>query len=466
MKHVIFTLILFFSFNNFYAAEKQSIAYVSLNGNDKTNNGSKESPYRTIREALKNTNNDATIIIRGGDYNEQVNISEQTGRRSLIITSYSGELVRLLCGEKIDKAEKVSGFKKVLKQNVSSCSNSPLYKIFQHDIDDQTTLIQAKERHPLQRGKIYRCNSTPLIHVSSIEEIESSEVPAFYYDEKTKTLYFSCAKGSDLSKNPIHLPIANGLYGGNNEISLNVIGIEILYGGLNLSKCSGARIIDCAAKYAFAGGGFSYNMSVGIEFIRCEATRCFTSSGNGDGFNGHSSIITGSDPTAKHTTVSVIDCWSHDNYDDGYSNHERCEGTVRGGLFEYNHKFGVGSAFGAHEDVFDVISRNNDQFGFGITADITENEGGYASQMILHNCISEGNKKVGYLANTSNKNNVNYNSMLLFDCYSINNKVGFEIRDKTLLELVNCKDSGSETIYKGTPIIKSFDTLKKVIPLK
>ncbi len=460
MRHFVLIIISIFVCNNFNAVEKQSIAYVSINGNDTTNDGSNENPYRTIGKALKSTDDNATIIIREGDYNEKINISEKSGRRSLTITSYPGELVRFLCGEKIDKAEKVSGFKKVLKQKVRSFNNSPYYKIFQHDIDDQTTLITPKERHPLQKGKIYRCNSTPLIHAASVADIESMDVPAFYFDEQTKTLYFSCVKGTDLNKNPVYLPTGNGLYGGNNEITLNVIGVEILYAGFNVSKCSGARIIDCAAKYAFAGGGFTYNMSVGIEFIRCEATRTFFISGNGDGFNGHSYNIKDSNPNAKHTTVSVIDCWSHDNYDDGYSNHERCEGIVRGGLFEYNHKFGVGSGYGAHEVVYDVISRNNEQYGFAICADIYENEGGYANQMVLHNCISEGNKLAGYLAYTSNNLNSNPNSMILYDCYSVKNKVGFEVRDNTLLTLINCKDSGSGTLYSGKPIVETIDNIK------
>lgn len=442
-----------------FAADKTSIVYVSTDGNDFLNNGTINKPYKTIKKALISTGNDATIIIRSGDYSESINISERANRRNLTIKSYPGERVRLLCGERIESAEKVSGYKKVLKSSVSLCSNSLNYKIFQHDIVDKETFISPEERHPLQKGKFYRCNSTPLNHVTNIKDIESAQNPAFYYDEKNKLLYFSIVEGTSLDKNPIYLPKGNGLYGGNNEINLTVIGIEILYAPFNLSRCPGAKIIDCAVKYAFAGGGFMYHMSTGIEFIRCEAARVFTESGNGDGFNGHAYLLTENHPQAKHTTVSLTDCWAHDNYDDGYSNHERCEGIVRGGLFEYNGKYGVGSGYGVHESAFNVIARKN-RYGFAICADVLENEGGYASQMVAHNCISENNTEAGYLIYTSNTPNTNPNSMILYDCYSFNNKIGFEVQDNSILKIINCKDSNSKIPYKGNLIIETFDNLK------
>ena len=172
MKHFFIIFISIIIGYTVFAADKASIIYVSTDGNDFSNNGTIEKPYKTIKKALINTNSDATIIIRSGDYSESINISEQTNRRNLTIKSYPGERVRLLCGERIEKAEKVSGYKKVLKSPVSLCSNSPNYKIFQHDIADKKTLISPEERHPLQKGKLYRCNSTPLHHVTNIQDIE------------------------------------------------------------------------------------------------------------------------------------------------------------------------------------------------------------------------------------------------------------------------------------------------------
>lgn len=428
-----------------------SVAYVSTTGSD-SNAGTEQKPFRTIRKALDSTSDQALVVIRGGDYEESINISQKSTRKTLTIKSYSGERVRLLGGRRIDKGNKVAGYSKVLSASVELPCVSPHYKIFQHDVDDKSTKIIPEERHPLQRGKYYRCSSTPLNCVVSVEEVEQSKSPAYYYDATKKQLYFSIEEGTTLAENPLYLPCGKGVYGGNHAIDLSIIGIEVLYAPFDLSRCSGARIMDCAAMYAFAGGGFMYHMSTGIEFIRCEAARSFTESGNGDGFNGHAHLLPGNHPMAKHTSVSLIDCWAHDNYDDGYSNHERCEGLVRGGLFEYNGKFGVNGGYGGHESAFGVIARHN-RYGFAVCANVLEGEGGYASQMFVHNCIAEQNREAGYMVNTSERVGENRNRMVLYDCYSLHNKIGFESQDDSRLELFNCMDYGSEIPSKGEVLI-------------
>lgn len=80
--------------------------------------------------------------------------------------------------------------------------------------------------------------------------------------------------------------------------------------------------------------------------------------------------------------------------------------------------------------------------------------------MVAHNCISENNTEAGYLIYTSNTPNTNLNSMILYDCYSFNNKIGFEVQDNSLLKIINCKDSNSKIPYKGCLIIETIDNLK------
>lgn len=435
-----------------FAMGEGSVAYVSTAGDD-ANDGSISRPYRTIRKALEETSADATIVIRGGDYRESVNISQKPGRRSLVIKSYAGERVRLLGGQCISEAAQVPGYGKVLTAHAELPSASLHYRIFQHDVDDPSTWISPEERHPLQKGKVCRCSSLPLERVASVEAVEAASSPSYYYDAARKLLYFRIAEGTTLEEHPLYLPGGKGIYGGNDAVLLSVCGIEVLYAPFDLTRCSGARVTDCAAMYVFAGGCFTYHMAAGIEFVRCEAARAFTESGNGDGFNGHAFLLDGGHPHAKHTSVTLVDCWSHDNYDDGYSNHERCEGVVRGGLFEYNGKYGVGSGYGAHESVYDVVSRHN-RYGFAICADVVAGEGGYASQMAAHGCVAESNKEAGYHVNTSGNPGANKNSMRLHGCYSFGNKVGFESQDGSILEMVDCKDAGSSVVCRGAVVRK------------
>lgn len=461
MKRILVSIILFLCCHHIMS-QTLAIAYVAVNGNDVTNDGSASKPFATVEKALLSTANDATIIIRGGEYRQKINIAAKSARRSVNIQAYPGELVRIVCGKKIDSAVLALGQSDVYQIAIDSLNDSPYYKIYQHEVADTSTFIKPGERHPLQRGKVYRCESTPLNRVNSLNEVAISEKATYYYDSVNKMLYFKCVDGYNLAQHPIYLPEAVGLAGGNRRITLTVSGIEMLYGGFNLTDCSGARIIDCASKYAFAGGGFIYNMSVGIEFIRCESARVVSSGGNGDGFNGHSRINAETQAAAKHTSVMLVDCWSHDNYDDGYSNHERCEGVVRGGLFEYNFKYGIGSGYGAHESIYNAISRNNTRYGFAIAADITSGEGGYASQMILHNCIAEKNGEAGYLAYTANGAQVNHNRMELYNCMSVNNTVGFEVRDSTQLILRNCYEKGSTIKATGNVTIDNIPLLSQL----
>jgi hypothetical protein len=74
-------------------AYSQQTFYVSVTGND-ANNGSQQSPFRTIAKALTTSNAGAEIIVRAGTYNEALRVEKQnitirafTGERPLIATN-------------------------------------------------------------------------------------------------------------------------------------------------------------------------------------------------------------------------------------------------------------------------------------------------------------------------------------------------------------------------------------------
>ena len=217
MKKIIFCLFALFCGAGFVWSGN-AVAYVSTTGSD-ANDGTFSRPYRTIRKALEETSADATLVIRDGDYHEAINISQKPGRRSLLIKAYAGERVRLLGGQCVDKAEPLPGYRKVLKARAGLPSTSPHYRIFQHDVDDPSTLVPPTEHHPLQRGKAYRCSSLPLARVASIEAVEAASSPSYYYDESAGFLYFSLAEGTDLAGHPLYLPGGKGVYGGNDAVN-------------------------------------------------------------------------------------------------------------------------------------------------------------------------------------------------------------------------------------------------------
>jgi hypothetical protein len=223
-----------------------------------------------------------------------------------------------------------------------------------------------------------------------------------------------------------------------------------------LTLSHGAVCENCSAKFALAAGGFRWDNAIGVKLYQCEAARIFAGNEtNGDGFNAHSTVS--EDAMARHTTCMMMDCWSHDNNDDGYSDHERCECSIHGGLFEYNGKGGLTPSYGSHLVCYDVLSRKNYR-GFYYIHAAAETEGGKYGQMICYNCVAENNTiDGGFRVNGAG------NKAILVNCKSIGNPIGYMADTGTIMEIIDCgtldnnidkQASGNgEFVFKNTNIL-------------
>lgn len=418
------------------ANKKEFTVYVdSVNGSDVKNNGTSDRPFKTIEKALLTTGENTTIILRG-DTNENLNLKTKTNQSSVTIIGESRQKSRIILGSKISEAIQYSGnvYYKDLT-NVNQYLSLQDYHIFQHEVPDSDTLISDAERHPLQRGREYRCESTMLLKAASIQDVVDGTKPSYFWQRDGETnngrLYFKIVNGTTLASNPIYLPLGQkAIYGNDGSVKLLVINIDTWYGQFDISKCNGAVMRNCSAKFAYAGGGFQWDNAVGVTLDRCEASRVFSGTSTGDGFNAHSTES--ADAGARHTTCSLIDCWSHDNNDDGYSDHERCECSIHGGLFEYNGKAGVTPSFGSHLVCYSALSRRNLN-GFYCVGVISGTEGGKYSQMICYNCVAENNSQLFGFGVTGTGN-----SIKLINCKSIQNLKGYYAYAGTSIELIDC----------------------------
>ena len=184
---------------------------------------------------------------------------------------------------------------------------------------------------------------------------------------------------------------------------------------------------NVSSKYVY-GDCFSYTNSISVLFDHCDACSAFYGT-NGDGFNGHATA--GVDSSAKYCQTTLRECWSHDNLDDGYSDHELAEAYIDGGLFEYNGKAGVTHSYGSHCVCKNVLSRHNFN-GFYYMG----NNDGNRGQMICYGCVSESNSGVNY----------GYgfrvigvgNGAILVGCKSINYVCGYRCDGGSWMELVDC----------------------------
>lgn len=429
-----------------------AVVYVdAVNGND-TNPGTTESAaLATFAAAFSKTGVDTTIILIG-DTTERLNIKTKSNQRSVRLIGKRGLVNRIICGTKIDSGTLVAGTTNVYQTPLSSFSAADYFQLFQHEVFDESTLIPDNERHPLQRGKTYRCDSTKITRVTSLDAVKTSEGYTFFYDTDAKMLYVKIKEGTTLATNPVYIPGGSGISGNDGSVAFEMVNIECWYGSISLRFCHGGRAIDCAAKYAFGGGAWSWEAAIGVELIRCEATRAFSGSSTGDGFNAHST--TTGPALAKHTVATMIDCWSHDNNDDGYSDHERCETTIIGGLFEYNLKAGLTPAFGCQDTIYNAYCRKQVNNGIALVGSATEAEGGRGSQIFVIGCICENNANNYYVSGEKSGKDKNFGKFV--NCISLNgSKYGYLCGTNACIELNNCTDSGSPTAKSGNVIVNN-----------
>ena len=429
-----------------------AVVYVdAVNGND-TNPGTTESAaLATFAAAFSKTGVDTTIILIG-DTTERLNIKTKSNQRSVRLIGKRGLVNRIICGTKIDSGTLVAGTTNVYQTPLSSFSAADRFQLFQHEVFDESTLIPDNERHPLQRGKKYRCDSTKITRVTSLDAVKTSEGYTFFYDTDAQMLYVKIKEGTTLATNPVYIPGGSGISGNDGSVAFEMVNIECWYGSISLRFCHGGRAIDCAAKYAFGGGAWSWDAAIGVELIRCEATRAFSGSSTGDGFNAHST--TADSALAKHTVATLINCWSHDNNDDGYSDHERCETTIIGGLFEYNVKAGLTPAYGCQDTIYNAYCRRQPGSGIALVGSATAAEGGKGSQIFVVGCICENNQNNFYVSGDASGIDENFGKFV--NCVSLNGtQYGYLCGRNARIELNNCTDSGSPTAKSGNIVVNN-----------
>lgn len=427
------------------------VVYVDAVNGDDTNPGTTESAaLATFAAAFSKTDVDTTIILIG-DTTERLNIKTKSNQRSVRLIGKRGLVNRIICGTKIDSGTLVAGTTNVYQTPLSSFSTADHFQLFQHEVFDESTLIPDNERHPLQRGKTYRCDSTKITRVTSLDAVKTSEGYTFFYDTDAQMLYVKIKEGTTLAANPVYIPGGSGIFGNDGSVAFEMVNIECWYGSILLRSCHGGRAIDCAAKYALGGGAWSWDAAIGVELIRCEAARAFSGLTTGDGFNAHS---TTTDPAlAKHTVATMIDCWSHDNNDDGYSDHERCETTIIGGLFEYNVKGGITPSYGSHDTIYNAYCRKQVDNGIALVGSAKATEGGRGSQIFVVGCICENNKINYYVSGDKSGTDENFGKFV--NCISLNAHYGYLCQTNARIELNNCTDSGSKTAKSGNVIVNN-----------
>lgn len=422
--------------------------YVGTTGDD-DNEGTASKPLQTVNKALEL--GASQIFLKPGIYQQSIDLSKA---KSNVYISNTDSHKKVIFKPKdyilSNTEEQVNNYTKVYKITLPSIFVYKTENIFIFQEGVKSGLISEVERLPQQRGVQYRldntvirkCDSTTLS--DALREIEESDDYKWFYNSEDKCIYLS--RPQEISKvNPITYSNGSTLFTGISHTTvLEISNIETMYLRFNIDNANKAFIADCAAKCIFGGGAFTWMDATNVRFERCEAAVAYSGT-NGDGFNGHANKT--GDAFAKTCVATLVDCWAHDNNDDGYSDHERAETNIYGGLYEYNGKAGVTPSYGSHCVCHNVYSRNN-YSGFFYTGNTASDEGGANGQLLCYNCVADGNKgRGGY--ETGFRVGGNGNSMKLVNCKSINNKIGYACESASRIELIDCGAYNNDTDKKG-----------------
>lgn len=426
-----------------------SVLYVATNGSDENTGLSSFEPLATVNKALELGAD--CVSIASGIYKQQIDLSKAKKSSLCLLGADNMQRTIFTTDTRIVASSATVHSGKVKKVTVA---NPNVRWLFQENVNDVNTVITATEHHPCQRGLFYRCEDTKIVACASstladaLTEIEASDSYLYFYDTVGGVLYFSSPETISSSK-PLVKGTSLGLFSETNKfVHLLCNRIEANCMHITFDGMNNPIAIDCKVRNAYNSGGFVYNYCNGATFIRCEVSRTYASGEVGDGFNGHNTLNKTNSPLTKGTTVLMEDCWSHDCYDDGYSDHECSETVIRGGLFEYNGKAGVTPSYGSHCSCYNVYSRHN-QNGFMYIA--TPDDAGNGGQLYCVGCVAEENDNpvgqstvhCGYVIISSG------NTGILLNCKSIGNRYGYNVASGSYLTLIDCGSYNDQTVKTG-----------------
>ena len=442
-------------------ANQSQIRYVSPNGSDDNDGRTSTTPMATINKALESGGR--TIMLAGGVYRQNINLSLAVD--SLRLMAQSKYTQPVICAPDSLITESETAVADTTKVYSCPCTKSFDDKniwIFQDGVPDAATEIADADRHPLQRGKQYRCPDTKIVRCSAattenaIAEIEAASGYKWFIDTTEHVLYFSRPQTVTAS-NPICGSFGSSLFANSKRgLKIEMTGVGVKYQKINLTGLASPILTDCFVGNVRSEAGIQYDGSAGAKLYRCEAFRVFYSTTSGDGINAHSE--TSGDAFAKQTGSFQIDCWSHDNCDDGYSDHERCETTIIGGLYE-NNGAGVTPAQGSHCTCYNVLSRYNGEADFFYTGNPSSAEGGVGGQIACYGCVAKGKGVSGSKGYRLNGSAV---QGLFVGCVAIDHGTGFygesgggtQVGTLINCSTVNCttQKSNAFTSVNGTPV--------------
>jgi hypothetical protein len=388
----------------FLAPETLPVQYYGPFGHTNPGNdagaGDAGNPVKTVARALEMLGGSGTIVLYSiPGYPLQV---EDLSAAGSLIGNVAFEIVGsepIRGGTQLQNVVKTDGQVKVYESD--SVGANPSGYLWEDGTPEASTLIPDSERHPLDRSRSHRLESTRIKRAASstlvdaLAELEASSDLLFYYDTPTGKVYFTHTNGETTPIGDFYLSSGSFIPGWLNSPSIEVRNGRFRYMALPQPTASNHFKIK-AYNCTFLGSLGSSSANYGSRFEQCEF--CGSTL---DGFGGSANVVT------------LISCWMHDNLDDGFSNH-----------------------WGGHMTLIGCVSEYNGGAGF-----IPAGSGGAGARATLIGCLTRKNslgntsKQGGFvsLGDVSSAVYVRY-----IDCVSIEDKNGFIHQGLGFTECINC----------------------------
>lgn len=334
--------------------------YISSTGSDATGVGTATAPFATVDRAVSELGGTGIVWVLDGTYPAQsiraANIKGRVDvrgiRSSLVAGTYTYPVFKL--GAQITGITKTVGQAKVYQATVSGLPTLSNFQwVYQDGVADPRTVIANADRDPQHRGRTNRLSNFARIHktvattlAAALAEMDASSLPLAFVSGGV--LYFTIVGGGDGtaatiyrdgSQNFIFGVAARGSCG-----ELNLEGLDIRNGGVDLTSFKSNYVNELTVSGARADA-LAYNvLSYGTLEVSCAGSEDIA----GDGLNGH-----------HGSRLWGLDLYTHDNHDDGFSDHEGSTSRLFGGLVEYNGGGGLVPATGSDHVGYNFKSRRN-----------------------------------------------------------------------------------------------------------
>jgi len=380
------------------ASAPKGVAYVSPTGSDAATGGA-ASPLATIDAALRLIGGNGTIFLLPGTYGPSARVTPGLVAGNVRIVGVRSNLSAgdydwpvVILGDKATGITKTAGRTKVYQATVAGLPTLANFQwVYQHGAADPTTEIDEALRFPQHRGRTYRLPWCARLHktvatilADALAEIDASATPKAFID--SGVLYFSIVGGGDATAAEIYLDAASGLVAAGTRGAagaLSIKGLRVMYGGVSLIPFRKAEV-DELVVVGSRVNALEYNvLRYGTLEVCCGGAQ---SALNGDGLNGHTGAV----------LLGEGDLYTHDNWDDGFSDHEGCSSRLLGGgLSEYNGGGGVTPAYGSDSICRAFVSVRNQQRGTfkaaafyvtGTPGGATPPESGADTNAVFHAC--------------------------------------------------------------------------------